>query len=364
MFSLGRCLLVSAIALSVPYTAFAQPKGDAGSGPTNGATSTNDAGSGPTPRSEAEYRFRRFNWDHHGPKLANKLVTRDAEVSADHRRRRHEAEARRCSGKEDSAVGSLAGLRDRPSFLSLIGLHCHRECLTRGSRLLNGVSDGSAHFGLTAAISVDRMFATGKSGFRAGGRISGAIAADLAKLPCRFPLPAPGAETFALTAIAYLQPVTRGRFRSWRGGRSDVIAALERHGLIDGAIRAPQPACRLRMSPRGHSWRRSASPPCATCPDLERLRPKACAKRTGGRISTALSGSWMQKPTTHSATTTRSWMMSKDFRINASSPPIYQKLDRAVSRWRAMVDDVFGDRPGVVKVTAVRRLVGHTPSFR
>jgi hypothetical protein len=49
MFSLGRCLLVSAIALSVPCTAFAQPKGDAGSGPTNGATSINDAGSGPTP---------------------------------------------------------------------------------------------------------------------------------------------------------------------------------------------------------------------------------------------------------------------------------------------------------------------------
>jgi hypothetical protein len=49
MLLLGRCLLVSAIALSVPYAAFAQPKGDAGSGPTNGATSTNDAGSGPTP---------------------------------------------------------------------------------------------------------------------------------------------------------------------------------------------------------------------------------------------------------------------------------------------------------------------------
>jgi chromosome segregation and condensation protein ScpB len=27
-------------------------------------------------------------------------------------------------------------------------------------------------------------------------------------------------ETFALTAIAYLQPVTRGRFRGWRDGRS------------------------------------------------------------------------------------------------------------------------------------------------
>ena len=49
MFVLGRCLLITAVALAVPYTAFAQSKGDAGSGPTNGATSTNDAGSGPTP---------------------------------------------------------------------------------------------------------------------------------------------------------------------------------------------------------------------------------------------------------------------------------------------------------------------------
>lgn len=36
------------IALGLSAPAFAQPKADAGSGPTNGAVSTNDAGSGPT----------------------------------------------------------------------------------------------------------------------------------------------------------------------------------------------------------------------------------------------------------------------------------------------------------------------------
>jgi segregation and condensation protein B len=49
-------------------------------------------------------------------------------------------------------------------------------------------------------------------------------------------------ETFALTAIAYLQPVTR-REISRLAGREisrDVIAALKRHGFIDGSIRAPQ----------------------------------------------------------------------------------------------------------------------------
>jgi segregation and condensation protein B len=50
-------------------------------------------------------------------------------------------------------------------------------------------------------------------------------------------------ETLALTAIAYLQPVTRGEISKLAGREisRDVIASLKRHGLIDGAIRAPQP---------------------------------------------------------------------------------------------------------------------------
>jgi hypothetical protein len=41
-------VLVPAIALDLSAPAIAQPKADAGSGPTSGAISTNDAGSGPT----------------------------------------------------------------------------------------------------------------------------------------------------------------------------------------------------------------------------------------------------------------------------------------------------------------------------
>jgi len=50
-------------------------------------------------------------------------------------------------------------------------------------------------------------------------------------------------ETFVLAAIAYLQPVTRGEICKLAGREisRDVIGALKRHGLIDGAIRAPQP---------------------------------------------------------------------------------------------------------------------------
>jgi hypothetical protein len=48
MSSLGKSLLIAVIAIGLSGPAVAQPKADAGSGPTTGATSTNDAGSGPT----------------------------------------------------------------------------------------------------------------------------------------------------------------------------------------------------------------------------------------------------------------------------------------------------------------------------
>ena len=48
MSSFGRTLLASVVVLGLSAPAFAQPKADAGSGPTTGATSANDAGSGPT----------------------------------------------------------------------------------------------------------------------------------------------------------------------------------------------------------------------------------------------------------------------------------------------------------------------------
>jgi hypothetical protein len=44
----GRSLLIAVIGLGLSAPAFAQPKADAGSGPTKGAVSTDDAGSGPT----------------------------------------------------------------------------------------------------------------------------------------------------------------------------------------------------------------------------------------------------------------------------------------------------------------------------
>jgi segregation and condensation protein B len=50
-------------------------------------------------------------------------------------------------------------------------------------------------------------------------------------------------ESFVVTAIAYLQPATRAELSRLAGREisRDVIGALKRHGLIDGALRAPEP---------------------------------------------------------------------------------------------------------------------------
>ena len=105
-------------------------------------------------------------------------------------------------------------------------------------------------------------------------------------------------ETFALTAIAYLQPVTRGEISKLAGREisRDIIAALKRHGLIDGAIRAPQPGRPVRLCddeeiPGGVRVRlatRSAGPraaqggtPTAERAGGERPRQRARAGRRG-----------------------------------------------------------------------------------
>ncbi len=50
-------------------------------------------------------------------------------------------------------------------------------------------------------------------------------------------------EILVVTAIAYLQPATRADLSRLVGREisRDVIGALKRHGLIDGALRAPEP---------------------------------------------------------------------------------------------------------------------------
>jgi segregation and condensation protein B len=81
-------------------------------------------------------------------------------------------------------------------------------------------------------------------------------------------------ETFALTAIAYLQPVTRGEISRLAGREisRDVIGALKRHGLIDGAIRAPQPGAPFAYVTTRKFLEAFGLGTLRDLPDLERLK--------------------------------------------------------------------------------------------
>ena len=91
-------------------------------------------------------------------------------------------------------------------------------------------------------------------------------------------------ETFALTAIAYLQPVTRGEISKLAGREisRDVIAALKRHGLIDGAIRAPQPGAPFAYVTTKSFLEAFGFASLRDLPDLERLKAEGLLDRGQG----------------------------------------------------------------------------------
>ena len=92
-------------------------------------------------------------------------------------------------------------------------------------------------------------------------------------------------ETFALTAIAYLQPVTRGEISRLAGREisRDIIAALKRHGLIDGAIRAPQPGAPFAYVTTGKFLEAFGFASLRDLPDLERLKAEGLLERGQGK---------------------------------------------------------------------------------
>jgi segregation and condensation protein B len=92
-------------------------------------------------------------------------------------------------------------------------------------------------------------------------------------------------ETFALTAIAYLQPVTRGEISKLAGREisRDVIASLKRHGLIDGAIRAPQPGAPFAYVTTRKFLEVFGFASLSDLPDLERLKVQGLTQAEQGR---------------------------------------------------------------------------------
>jgi chromosome segregation and condensation protein ScpB len=91
-------------------------------------------------------------------------------------------------------------------------------------------------------------------------------------------------ETFALTAIAYLQPVARGEISRLAGREISryVIASLKRHGLIDGAIRAPQPGASFAYVTTKTFLEVFGFASPRDLPDLERLKAEGPMQRGQG----------------------------------------------------------------------------------
>ena len=91
-------------------------------------------------------------------------------------------------------------------------------------------------------------------------------------------------ETFALTAIAYLQPVTRGEISRLAGREisRDVIASLKRHRLIDGAIRAPQPGAPFAYVTTKKFLEAFGFASLRDLPDLERLKAEGLLRSGQG----------------------------------------------------------------------------------
>ena len=91
-------------------------------------------------------------------------------------------------------------------------------------------------------------------------------------------------ETFVLTAIAYLQPVTRGEISKLAGREisRDVIAALKRCGLIDGAIRAPQPGAPFAYVTTRKFLEAFGLGSLRDLPDLERLKAEGLLRSGQG----------------------------------------------------------------------------------
>ena len=86
-------------------------------------------------------------------------------------------------------------------------------------------------------------------------------------------------ELLAVTAIAYLQPATRSDLSRLAGREisRDVIGALRRHGLIDGALRAPEPGAPFAYVTTRKFLEVFGLASLRHLPDIERTRGRGAA---------------------------------------------------------------------------------------
>jgi len=88
-------------------------------------------------------------------------------------------------------------------------------------------------------------------------------------------------ELLAVTAIAYLQPATRGEISRLAGKEisRDVIGSLKRHGLIDASLRAPEPGAPFAYVTTGKFLAVFGLASLRDLPDVERLEDEGLLQK-------------------------------------------------------------------------------------
>jgi segregation and condensation protein B len=91
-------------------------------------------------------------------------------------------------------------------------------------------------------------------------------------------------EILAVTAIAYLQPATRGEVSTLAGRdvSRDILAALKRHGLIDAAMRTPQPGAPIAYVTTRKFLEVFGLASLRDLPDIEQLEAEGVLERPRG----------------------------------------------------------------------------------
>jgi chromosome segregation and condensation protein ScpB len=160
-------------------------------------------------------------------------------------------------------------------------------CRARRSRGWSGRGAISTSFSPTsstscAGVPTDIICVAGGWQFRTRSRFAGAIRAAGAGMLRNGGAPElTPTELLALTAIAYLQPVTRAELARLAGREisRDVIGRLKRLDLIDGALRAPEPGAPIAYVTTRKFLEAFGLASLRELPDLERLEDEGLLQR-------------------------------------------------------------------------------------
>ena len=173
-------------------------------------------------------------------------------------------------GRVEAAIFSARDPVPRETLARLVGQGCNLD------ELLADIVDE------LRGRPYEIVFVAGGWQFRTRSRFAGAIRAAGAGMlrDAGAPELTP-TELLALTAIAYLQPVTRAELSRLAGREisRDVIGRLKRLDLIDGALRAPEPGAPFAYVTSRKFLEAFGLASLRDLPDIERLEDEGLLQR-------------------------------------------------------------------------------------